>query len=347
MRIDVISFTAAGAALSKKIAGIFGDETCLYFKGSAHVDEGQIQRISQSVEDWTGRRFEEHIPVIFIGALGIAVRSTAPFIKDKLHDIPVVCVDEAGRFAIPVLSSHYGGGLYIAKRISEALGSICVMTTSTDINEKFAVDVFAAKNNLIPANKDGIKKISSKILEGERVSIYFDNVKTEDEPPVELKTADTAETADVVVSNYTPTRSCILHLVPQNLHLGVGCKKEKSAEEILKAIYRVLEGEGLSKQAVSDISSIDLKKDEKGLLEAAQELDADFYTYCAEELNSLDGTFTSSEFVREKAGVDNVCERAALLTARKSGEGRLIVVKRAMDGVTVAAAVSEYKIRFT
>ncbi|MBQ9503771.1 MAG: cobalamin biosynthesis protein [Lachnospiraceae bacterium] len=347
MRLDVISFTERGWQLSLKLERIFGEECGLYIKGSAQGYPDKITRVTESLEEWTGRHFEEHIPIIFVGALGIAVRSIAPFIKDKLKDIPVVCVDEAGGFSIPVLSSHYGGGLYIARRIAEALGAVLVMTTATDINGRFAVDVFAAKNDLIPANKEGIKAISSKILSGEAVNIYFDNVETEGAVPEELKVVEIWEKADIVVSNRTATRSCTLQLVPKNLHLGVGCKRGKGTDEILGAIRDILRSEGLSEAAVVDISSIDLKKDEEGLAEAAAELDAGFLTYSAAQLNALEGDFSGSDFVREVTGVDNVCERSAILSAMNSGECRLVSPKAAVDGVTVAVAESRCIIKFT
>ena len=345
MRLDVISFTSRGAELSLKIADVFGEETGLYRKSRYSFTSNRITNVTEGLGDWTGRHFDEYIPVIFIGALGIAVRAIAPFIKGKLEDIPIVCVDEAGKFAIPVLSSHYGGGLYITKRLAEGLGAVCVMTTATDINSRFAVDVFASKNDLIPANKDGIKEISSKILSGEQISMSFENVIFDGEMPEEVKVVENREIADVVVSNRTATRSCILQLIPPNLHLGVGCKRGRGTDEILEAIKQTLFSEGLKLEAVQDISSIDIKADEAGLAGAAAELGAEFVTYSAEELRALEGDFSGSEFVREITGVDNVCERSALLSAQRSGKGRLIVAKTVWDSVTVAVAESEYTVR--
>ena len=347
MRIDLICFTEKGSELGLRIAGIFGEEAGLYIKGQARAASEKITRVNESLEEWTGRRFTEHIPIVFIGALGIAVRSAAPFVRDKLKDIPIVCVDEGGGFAIPVLSAHYGGGLYIAEKIAAALGAVCVKTTATDIEHRFAVDVFASKNDLIPANRQGIKVISSKILAGEKINICFDNVGIEGKLPEELKAVENRDIADVVVSNRTATSSCILQLIPVNLHLGVGCKRGKGTAEISEAIKEVLLSEGLWRSAVADISSIDLKKDEAGLAETAAELGAGFLTYSAGELKETEGEFEASEFVNEITGVDNVCQRAALLSAMKAGGGRLITGKRIMNGVTVAVAESRCRVKFT
>ncbi len=346
MRIDIISFTKRGAELSVRLAGIFGWECTLYHKGEALIPDSRIKPVAESLRDWTGRRFSEHIPVIFVGALGIAVRSIAPFIGDKLKDIPVVTVDEAGRFSIPVLSSHYGGGLHIAKKAAQGLGALCVMTTATDINDCFAVDVFAAKNNLIPADKEGIKKISVKVLAGESVRLYLEKAKTEGEMPKGVELTENADMADIVVSDFAPTRSCTLHLIPRNLHVGVGCKKGKSRGEIFGIIKKVFESNGLNTASIESLASISLKAEEEGIIEAAAELGADFRTFPAEELSEIKGEFSHSDFVNSVTGVDNVCERAAVLSAKAAGGAALIVPKAAYDGVTVAVAAADLMIRF-
>ena len=108
---------------------------------------------------WTKESFEKSIPLIFISAAGIAVRTIAPFIKDKVTDSPVLVMDENGKFIIPVLSGHLGNANKIAELISKSTGAQCVITTATDINQKFSIDTFAKENNLKILNRDGIKKV--------------------------------------------------------------------------------------------------------------------------------------------------------------------------------------------
>lgn len=92
------------------------------------------------------------------GHCGIAVRSIAPHVKDKLSDVPVLVADEAGQFVIPLLAGHYGGANRLAGELSRALGATAVLTTATDVNGLFAVDVFAASNRLAVAGHDGIAR---------------------------------------------------------------------------------------------------------------------------------------------------------------------------------------------
>lgn len=104
--------------------------------------------VKESIYDWIRARFEQNrngkkTAVIWIGACGIAVRAMAPSLRDKLTDIPVLVVDEAGQFVIPVLSGHYGGANELAGLLAKRIGAVPVITTATDVNHAFAVDVFA------------------------------------------------------------------------------------------------------------------------------------------------------------------------------------------------------------
>ena len=117
-----------------------------------------------------------------------------------------------------------------------------------------------------------------------------------------------------------------------------------TAELIREKIQKVLEEQHISERSISRIASIDLKAEEKGLLETARDLNVEFVTYTAEELKNVKGDFTESAFVASVTGVSNVCERSAV---RGSDYGVLICRKTAGDGVTVALAVEEYMVDFT
>ena len=120
---------------------------------------------------------------------------------------------------------------------------------------------------------------------------------------------------------------------PQNLVLGIGCRRGLSAETIERAATIMLWDYGIPLARVCEAATVDLKRDEGGLLwfAKAHQLSLQFFT--ADELASVPGEFSSSERVLQVVGVGNVCERAAVLCG---GSGKLIVKKTARDGVTVA-----------
>ncbi len=98
----------------------------------------------------------------------------APLIRHKTVDSPVLVLDEAGQFVIPVLSGHLGGANELAQQIAEALHSTVVVTTATDVNGLFAVDVFARKNGLRVCNPEAIRHVSGKLLQGEIIVMAVD-----------------------------------------------------------------------------------------------------------------------------------------------------------------------------
>ena len=193
MKVSIISFTLKGIELSLKIKKAFSGETeeelWLYTKCS-HAEKSLTERklteknlaekdlvesglsyVEQPLTEWTGEQMKKRRSLLFIGACGIAVRAIAPFLTDKLNDVPVLVMDEQGRFVIPVLAGHVGGANELAVSLAERMGSTPVITTATDLNHCFAVDLFARRNALHIVNKDGIAKVSSRILAGEEVTM--------------------------------------------------------------------------------------------------------------------------------------------------------------------------------
>lgn len=133
-----------------------------------------------------------------------------------------------------------------------------------------------------------------------------------------------------------------LQLIPRVIAVGIGCRKGTSEEKIEHAVCMCLEEEHVLPDAVFIVSSIDLKKQEQGLLDYCEKKKLPFVTYCAEELKQAEGNFSVSAFVGEVTGVTGVCERSAVLA---SG-GRLLCHKKVYDGVTVALAEKKESVIF-
>lgn len=138
LKWSVISFTEKGAELAEKIKRLSKEQQ---LPCEIHTYHGRKQ--VENLNAWTKEQFSLRNAIIFIGACGIAVRTIAPFLKDKLTDSPVLVLDEAGNYVIPLLSGHVGGANEIALQLAELLGAVPVITTATDINNAFAIDVFA------------------------------------------------------------------------------------------------------------------------------------------------------------------------------------------------------------
>ena len=164
MKIGMICFTARGTAICRLLCRRFrdtGTECTGYVPQRFWKPEWEAEGIKpqdKSLSEWTGSMFGQKRALVFIGAAGIAVRAIAPFVRDKMTDPPVVAVDEAGHFCIPLLSGHVGGANELAERMACWLQGIPVITTATDINGIFAVDVFAARRGLCITDRKKAKE---------------------------------------------------------------------------------------------------------------------------------------------------------------------------------------------
>ncbi len=329
MKLAAICFTNNGIKVLKRLGALSlfrEDNLTLYSKCSYAEDAVGINAVSESLNDWTSKNFYENDALIFVGATGIAVRAISPFVKDKLNDIPVIVIDENASFVIPILSGHMGGANELSTKLANELNAEAIITTATDINGKFAVDVFAKKNSLFIENRDGIKEVSAKILTGEEILL------------------SAPDKADILISDNKAYNRAKIVLRPREYILGIGCRKDKEFEEIIDFLTECLNEEGIEFSDLYAIASIDLKKDEEALNMLSRYLKIPFVTFTADELNAVKGNFSSSDFVKETTGVDNICERAAVLLAGEGG--KLYFKKKAGNGVTVAFARREWKIDF-
>ena len=350
MKLAVISFTQRGSRLNQAVSellsrqGMDVESTAL----KKYAEDFSLLPLEEPLKDWTGHMFETKDAILFIGASGIAVRSIAPFVEDKRRDPAIVVMDEKGMFAISLLSGHLGGANELAGTLANLTGAIPVITTATDVNGRFAVDVFAKKQKLWISDMKAAKKISADILDEKKIGFVTDFPVLGDMPeelvylsgkePFEGKTG-------IVISMNQEFRpfACTLHLIPRVVTVGIGCRKGKKAEEIEKAVLDALDRNHMSFHSLEKAASIDLKAEEPGIIQFCEKYQLPFQVYKAEELKEAKGSFTPSEFVSSITGVDNVCERSAVLGSKN---GRLIQKKMAGDGVTVALAVKEWSVEF-
>ena len=367
MVLSIISFTENGMALSEKIARTVGEtdtikefdiieefltiEVRQFTKCTTCFADGQefsIQFVKNSIGDWAKEQMEDRNVLFFIGACGIAVRAIAPCLTDKLHDSPVLVADEKGQYLIPILSGHVGGANALASWIAEKIGAEPVITTATDLNRKFAVDLFAKKNGLFIVNRDGIAKVSAKVLSGQTISMSVEtgHLEVHGKQPdgIHILPYPPAQQVDVMVTSEEKEWDAAILLKPREYVIGMGCRRGKEAEQIDDFIRRHLEKFGIVPGQVVELASIDRKRNEPGLLAWSRKERIPFRTYTAEELQSVKGTFQTSDFVQNQVGVDNVCERAALKSCEPMGT--LVYEKHAENGMTIAIAKREWKVKF-
>ena len=327
--ITIISFTKKGGDINKRLTDILSESDITSYTLEKYRFDNRVKPLG-NLKETVKRHFTDDA-VIFIGAVGIAVRSIAPYIKDKFCDPAVLVIDELGRYVIPLLSGHVGGANELANYIGEALSAAPIITTATDINGTFAVDIFAKKNNLLISSRKLAKDVSAALLDNNCIDIDSD-IKNIDVKELRKKLNPKNKACDIKVRItdriYDDT---VLTLIPKNLYIGVGCKKNTDADKMWDFVNDIFRLEGLDIRAVKSIGSIDIKRDEYAVKNLANRLNVPFLTFTKDELNSVSGDFFESEFVRKTVGVGNVCERAVCIQCNN-----LIVKKTAREGMTVA-----------
>ncbi len=290
-------------------------------KDTEELREG-FKRISSPIGEWTASVFKAGNALIFVGAVGIAVRSISGLPKDKLSDCPVIVIDDNGQFVIPILSGHAGGGNKLAEILAEVLDAIPVITTSTDVNDTFSVDTFAVENRLNVINRDGIKKVSTKAIEDKKITLSIKNY-----PP--------KEKVDVIVADETDKEYSLL-LKPKKYTVGLGMKKDKDLESVEQFFLKTIKDNNIDVSDIYAICTIDLKEDEAAIKNLRDKYRLPVLSFDKEILNKAQGDFDGSDFVKNTVGVDNVCERAAVVGAGTGAE--LVLKKQAYDGMTIAIA---------
>ena len=347
-RIGLIAFTKRGCALAARLAGVLeeavrlGDLDALGERGpvtasvcgpARFADELGIEAY-ESLEAWTAEHFENDDALVYVGATGIAVRAIAPHVRDKFNDPAVVSVDEAGRFAVPLLSGHVGGANELAREVARMVGGQAVVSTATDVNDLFAVDEWAARNNLAIVERSVAKEVSATLLDGRSVG-FVDDEGLGWTPPAGVVTGALAQGVEVgftvSLDDSAAPFDHTLHLVPRVVTVGVGCRRGCDPAVLEQAVDDALRIAHVSSHAVVRLASIDVKRDEQAIHQLAARRGWDLRFFTADELASVPGDFAASDFVKRTVGVDNVCERAALHDG-----GTLLLRKQAHNGTTVA-----------
>lgn len=331
MKINVIAFTGNGCKTAIEVKKALESEDEVHLCCKTTHDSFGVPNLEGKLSDYIGTWFETYDALIFIGAVGIAIRYIAPHIKSKLTDPAVVSMDEHGRWAIALLSGHIGGANELTNRLSSTLGCEAVVTTATDINSKFAVDTFAVRNKLRIMAIGTAKDVAARVLDGRFVG-FCSEIPVEGSMGNSLTPADTGEFG--VCISYDPYKTPFertLNLVPMDIVLGIGCRRGVDSEPMIEFVCNILKKMNIAEERVGMICSIVLKKDELAIKELAKYFKSPLRFFTSEQLNALPGKFTESDFVKSVASVDCVCERSASMMG-----GELICKKTVCNGMTLA-----------
>jgi cobalt-precorrin 5A hydrolase/precorrin-3B C17-methyltransferase len=343
LSISYFSLTAGGSLLALKLQEHFGGEASLprcHSLGCGHCSP--FDDLAQALTE-RFRADGSADALVCVMAAGIVFRILGPELRSKAEDPAVVVVDEDGRFAVPMLGGHAAGANKLARDIAGFLGGKAVLTTASDVRGLVAPDQMAARLGLKVTDPEQLRRVTALLVDGGAVCVEAPvNPGCEDYGWVRPGGSLEGYQGRLLVTHRSgspdegiPTA----RLVPPVVAAGVGCRRGAAAADITAAIRSTCATHGVDTLAVGCLASIDAKRDEAGLLEAAEQMGVPLRWYGAGQLGELGRP--GSGFVEEAVGTPAVAEPAALLAA---GEGaQLISGKEAYGGVTVALALGQWR----
>ena len=318
-RIAVLALTEGGCTLGARLAQALAADF--------YASKGQLAETMRRV-------WNQYEGIICIMAAGIVVRTIAPLLQDKYHDPAVVVCDEQGQFAISLVSGHLGGANELAHDVARQTGGQAVITTASDVLGQTALDLWCRDVRLVAADRKQLTRCMGKLVDRGRVALWsrFPLPML----PEDIQQIGDPAKADLIIDTLAhPESASAALLYPKALVVGIGCNRGTPADEIAEAVYTTCETHHQSPHCIARLATINLKRDEAGLLEFATRQHLEIVFYSADQLNQVENVaFSAAAF--KATGAQGVAEPAALLAAGKNS--RLVIHKTRWPNVTVAIA---------
>lgn len=349
--LALVALTVGGATLGGRLAAAFGGTLYAperFASGDAVPYEGPVADLVRSL--WG--RYDR---LLLLLPVGVAVRTIAPLLENKRTDPGVVALDEAGRFAVSVVGGHEGGANDLARAVAAVTGGQAVVTTASDARGVPALDLLGRGEGWTVANPDRLTQAAAALVNGERVAVYQEAgsrawlsqpeagalhyVAALEDLAAPAIAAALVITHRAVAALPVAARERAVVYHPPCLSVGIGCARGVTPDEIATAVAEVFAARGLALAAVRDLATIEVKRDEAGLLAYAGSLGRPLRFFTAPELNGV-VTPNPSPAALAAVGARGVAEPAALLAA---GATTLLVEKQARGRVTVAVARREWR----
>ncbi|WP_078553020.1 cobalt-precorrin 5A hydrolase [Bacillus alkalicellulosilyticus] len=356
--VALVAITKHGVELIRNLQQDMPKASLHYMSKFEVGDEADrnIQTFEGSVRLLLPELFQQYDGIVMVISLGAVVRMIAPILKDKKTDPAVVVIDDKGQFVISVLSGHIGGANELTKQLAFYLDAIPVITTASDVQKTIPVDIFGRELGWTVEDYTYVTPVSAAVVNEEPVAIIqesgesnwwkhkkplprhmnvFSSLQEGLQEPFSAALVITHRDLSVDEKKQLEGKAVLYR--PKSIMIGMGCNRGTSAEEIEEVITSTLQELQFSISSVSGIATIDLKKDESGLLEVVNKYNWEFICYSADELNHVP-IKNPSNTVFKYTGAYGVSEPAAMLAA---GTDTLVLEKRKSGNVTISIAIKK------
>ena len=308
-----------------------------YNNGVFKNTTGEFENITGDFGSFVKIVFNKHEVLVFIMAAGIVVRSIAHLLTDKTNDPGVLVVDEKGRFVISLLSGHIGGANAACLELAGILNAQPVITTASDLNDRLSVDMLAKEHGLIIDDMGMAKTITVMIVNEEKVALISDAAMS---IPPYLDSKESEAEGIIYIGNKKRIFSKpAVRLIPKNITLGIGCRKNIPPKQVIGFVEETLNELNIDERSIKAIGTIELKKDEEGIIKTSEHFACPLRLMSKENINEVEEKFSKSEFVKSITGAANVSESCAYLASDK--QGKFLVQKKISAGITLSVFEEE------
>lgn len=324
MKYAVITFTQEGDKIAQILALTLNID--LYSKKNG--SNFNFKEVSKKV-------MENYKAIIFIGSTGIAVRAIAPYIKSKDIDPAVLVIDNSCKYVISLLSGHLGGANEFTLEVSNILGAQPIITTATDNLGICAPDMIAKYNDLIIDDLKKAKEISALLVEGKKIG--FIDEKGIIQTPIGYTSCLEDIDGILHISNKAIINMGLegsikpmLKLIRRNIVIGIGCRKDFSAQQMQQTVLKILIESNIDSRAIKSIATVDVKKDELAIKALVDYFKCNFDIFTIDDIRTIQHKFCGSDFVEKTIGARAVCEPCVELSG-----ARIIKNKMKLNGMTL------------
>jgi cobalt-precorrin 5A hydrolase len=344
----VYAITRHGLAIAKSLVAGLPDSDLLVSQKIATTLPDDVpssaRRFALPMGPLLAETFAAYDCHVFVISVGAVVRMIAPLLVNKKVDPAILCVDDANRFTICVLSGHVGRGNSFTERVAATLGNQAVITTASDALGTLTVDILgralgwslddpdrnvtrgcAAVVNAAPVlfvqetGEPNFWPMDQPLPPGVQYRTSLDDVD-----PTAYEILLVASDRDLSRSHPQHWENAVIYR-PRSLVVGIGCDRDTPADLIERGLSAVFNRHALSLASINAIASIDKKADEPGLLALCQSRHLPFRVFPAAALAAVEGIESPSTIVEKHVGTRGVSEPAALLGA---GAHTLLVPKQ-------------------
>ena len=305
----IVAISRPGSDQARSLQRLLDGDTALFLDRRFMREDDNATAFDLPARPLIHRVFDEYQRLVLFMPVGAAVRLLAARLKGKRQDPAVVCVDDAGRFAVSLISGHAGGADALAGTVAKALGGTPVITSASHVTGTLAVDLLGQGFGWrVEADPTALTRASASVINGEPVGIYQEAGEPDwwpgDQPlPKNLREypslaalesadwaaalliSDTADIADECAQ--AGIGKPVVVFRPRSLVVGMGCRKGVPAKELEELLATTFTTHGLALKSIECIATADLKENEPGILKLAEKLGVPVRCYSSGDLNAV------------------------------------------------------------